>query len=231
MDFLDTRISNWTSEFKNVVDSPNFSWLEIKPMISDHLKLVSYITRLPLFIHMASAIFCMGCSAIYHLWHDFDPKVSSFLARLDYAGISVLIAGSNTPPIWYSFYCEENSFYRILYLSLIYLSCMFCFVVLLVPTFDKPQFMPLRGIMFIICGLLGVLPIFHINALDKKYIDDFEVFPWALGGAFYIIGAIIYMLRIPERCKPKLFDHCGSSHNIFHFFIIAAVLVHYKASV
>lgn len=105
-------------------------------MILESEKLVTSITRIPLFIHMLSAIFCMGCSAIYHLFHDLGPKVSHFLARMDYGGISVLIAGSNTPPAYYSFYCEELRFYQIFYLVLIYTVCAFCFVVLLVPKFD-----------------------------------------------------------------------------------------------
>jgi len=39
--------------------------------------------------------------------------------------------------------------------------------------------------------------------------------PWALfaiGGAIYVAGATIYILRIPERCKPGKFDICGASH-------------------
>lgn len=32
------------------------------------------------------------------------------------------------------------------------------------------------------------------------------------GGAIYIGGAVMYALRVPERCKPGHFDLCGASH-------------------
>jgi adiponectin receptor len=67
--------------------------------------------------------------------------------------------------------------------------------------------------MFVICGLLSVVPIIHMEFFtDAKYLNKFDTFPWALGGALYILGAIIYMLKIPERFRPGKFDICGSSH-------------------
>ena len=38
------------------------------------------------------------------------------------------------------------------------------------------------------------------------YLHDFHSFPWALGGALYILGAVLYMLRVPERFSPGSFD-------------------------
>lgn len=87
-----------------------------------------------------------------------------------------------------------------------YFFCFSSFVVLLVPKFDQPKFRPLRGILFIICGLLSSVPIFHINVLEKKYLNGFYAFPWALGGALYIGGACMYMMKIPERFFPGKFD-------------------------
>jgi len=65
------------------------------------------IQIVPLFIHMVCAIICMGSSAVFHLFSAHSEIAHKTLARLDYAGISIMIAGSNTPPIYYSFYCEE----------------------------------------------------------------------------------------------------------------------------
>jgi predicted membrane channel-forming protein YqfA (hemolysin III family) len=41
---------------------------------------------------------------------------------------------------------------------------------------------------------------------DSRFVADFLTFPWALGGALYIFGAILYMFKIPERFKPGHFD-------------------------
>lgn len=88
-----------------------------------------------------------------------------------------------------------------------YAFCIASFVVLLVPRFDRPKYRPLRGTLFVINGLLSCIPMFHIKLwTDPKYLHGFSTFPWALGGALYIGGACLYMLKIPERFKPGFFD-------------------------
>ena len=53
---------------------------------------------------------------------------------------------------------------------------------------------------------------------------------WWYGGFFYIFGAFIYAKKIPEKHYPKRFDHIGSSHQLFHIFIVIAAFIHLKAS-
>lgn len=36
------------------------------------------------------------------------------------------------------------------------------------------------------------------------------------------------MIRCPERCKPGRFDLCGASHQIFHFAVVSAALLHFS---
>lgn len=48
-----------------------------------------------------------------------------------------------------------------------------------------------------------------------------------LQGLLYIVGAMIYALRIPERFAPGKFDKFGSSHQIFHVFVLAAASTHF----
>jgi len=47
-----------------------------------------------------------------------------------------------------------------------------------------------------------------------------------LQGALYIIGAVIYAARVPERLKPGRFDIWGSSHQIFHVLVLLAAASH-----
>lgn len=54
---------------------------------------------------------------------------------------------------------------------------------------------------------------------------------FGIGGLIYIGGAIIYILRIPERWRPGTFDLCGASHQIFHFAVIIACCLHYYTNV
>ena len=86
-------------------------WLEIvkreKPIVEDVDQYLNYVSRWPLFINMASAAICMGFSALFHLFFVYSPNVSSFLARLDYAGITILIFGSAMPSTNYLYACSE----------------------------------------------------------------------------------------------------------------------------
>jgi adiponectin receptor len=61
----------------------------------------------PLFIFLVSGIICMGSSAFYHLVKDHSHSAQRYFSKVDYAGISIMIAGSSTPPIYYSFMCNE----------------------------------------------------------------------------------------------------------------------------
>ena len=54
---------------------------------------------------MFAAVFCLGCSALFHLVYVKSPKFQSIFSRLDYGGISMLILGSVIPIIYYSFAC------------------------------------------------------------------------------------------------------------------------------
>jgi adiponectin receptor len=57
-----------------------------------------------------------------------------------------------------------------------------------------------------------------------------DLLNWPLGGASYIIGALIYINRIPERFRPGKHDIWGSSHQIFHICVIIGVIFHYFGS-
>jgi len=81
-------------------------WLEMEgPPVSDINSFLNYVSRWPLFAHMASACICLGLSAIYHLFFVYSQNASDIFSRLDYGGIAILILGSTMPPINYLFAC------------------------------------------------------------------------------------------------------------------------------
>ena len=70
----------------------------------------SHLTRWPLAVFLLTAMACLGFSAFFHLFNAVSERTSNFLQCLDYAGIALLITGSNIPVIFYGFYClEENT--------------------------------------------------------------------------------------------------------------------------
>jgi adiponectin receptor len=48
-------------------------------------------------------------------------------------------------------------------------------------------------------------------------------------GALYLVGALLYGYRVPERFVPGRLDLAVNSHNIFHVCVWAACVVHYRA--
>ena len=129
--------------------------------ITDHLETVqilNYTPRWPLVVHALSAVFCLGASALYHLFQIHSKKINSILSRLDYGGISILIMGSSYPPIFYEFCCEPAYGVRNMFLAIITSTSCACFIVTMLPAMNAPKFRPFRGFMFIILGLSAGVP-------------------------------------------------------------------------
>ena len=68
------------------------------------------LRRWPLFIMLVAAIICLSCSTTFHLFGTMSNSINKVLSRVDYAGITFLVAGSCYPPYFYFFYCEKCKF-------------------------------------------------------------------------------------------------------------------------
>ena len=189
------------------------------------------LARWPLYIIIFAAIICLSFSATFHLFGVMNEKYMNILNRFDYGGISLLISGSCYPPYYYFFY--YSALFKYLYLILITVFGVGTFVYSLTDDFNKPQRRCLRGTLFLIFGLCTGVPILHM-AFFGKYIegygDDITLLNWYLGGISYIIGALFYIMRFPEKKFPGKFDFFGASHQIFHVLVFFGALFHFMGS-
>ena len=112
-------------------------------------------------------------------------------------------------------------------MGVLFTACLACFIVSLVPKFDTPQWRPVRGLMYIFLGLSTGSMFIMMALVNDSYITPMTTWIYCLGGYIYIQGAVIYIVRCPERCSPGKFDHCGASHQIFHFAVVIAALMHF----
>ena len=189
------------------------------------------LARWPLYIIIFSAIFCLSFSAIFHLFGVINEKYFNILNRFDYGGISLLISGSCFPPYYYFFY--YSTLFKYLYLILISVFGVGTFLYSLTDDFNKPKRRALRGTLFLIFGLCSGVPIIHMAFFGdyiEGYGDDIILLNWYLGGISYIIGALFYILRFPEKKFPGKFDYFGASHQIFHVLVFFGALFHFIGS-
>lgn len=53
---------------------------------------------------------------------------------------------------------------------------------------------------------MSFAPALHAHYLESKYLVKFNPWGWAIGGGIYILGSVVYALKVPERYYPKKFD-------------------------
>ncbi|KAF9372796.1 hypothetical protein CPB97_001006 [Podila verticillata] len=179
------------------------------------------------YIFMAGAIICLSFSASFHCFHCHSEPVSGQWNRCDYVGIVFLIVGSYYPAIFYGFYCHQAL--QIMYLTLITVFGAATIVAVIRPKFRTPQYRWVRSILFLALGLCGVFPVIHGLfvygfVLAQKAMSLYYMM-WM--GASYVIGALLYGSRTPERFFPGKCDHFGSSHQIFHMMVLMGVVAHF----
>lgn len=172
----------------------------------------------------SGAVICLGISATYHTLSNHSPKINQWGNQIDYLGIVVLISGSFVPSVYYGFYCEpmlQRCYWSMI--STIGVGCVFLSVN---PKFRSPLWRSFRASMFVGFGLSAIFPVLH-----GVYIHGLEQMRYSIGldwvllqGFLYVLGAVVYATRVPERFHPGRYDVWGSSHQIFHGLILLAAM-------
>ena len=91
--------------------------------------------------------------------------MNKIVSRLDYAGITILLAGSFYPHIYYAFFCIPGKIYAefmTLYLSGITGASMFTFCISVIPRFQGRKMRWFRGMLFLLVSILGVIPVGYL---------------------------------------------------------------------
>jgi len=189
--------------------------------------------RWPLFLFLAAACLCLLLSAICHTLCCVN-NIAPWIWRVDYAGIASLIGASFFPPVYYSFLCQ--SLWMRIYLGTITVGCIATLIVSLAPKFGGPAWRVVRAATFAALGSSGIVPITH---QFLYYLSRGQPMPRPLAhatclellmGFLYLLGALLYAKRWPERQFPYVFDYALNSHNLFHLLVVAAALTHVDAS-
>jgi adiponectin receptor len=199
----------------------------IKPFC-DHCSDVHVADKVIFLFFFGGALLCLACSTLYHTVLCHSPDVSSLFHRLDHCGIAILIVGSVIPWLYYGFYCQFYA--KLTYMIIISVLGLATLIVVMWEKFSQPEYRKMRAALFISLGLIAGLPIFHFAILNgfSQALELASIHYMVLMGALYIIGALIYASRIPERFFPGKCDIWFQSHQLFHLFVVAAAFVHYR---
>lgn len=191
------------------------------------LRVATPLPKWPVIVFLLSAFICLIFSTVFHWFHCVDKATWAMLAKLDYVGIAVLIAGSSVPVMYYGF-C--NPVLRWGYIGMLVTICTGCIVVSLVDRFSTPAWRTVRMSLYVGAGLSGGLPMGHMAMFsDQAGGPEMNLLftRVCIMGFLYVFGALLYGFRFPERLWPGKFDYVFSSHQIFHVMVFTAAVVHY----
>ena len=146
--------------------------------------------------------------------------------QLDYLGIVVLMWGSTIPSVYYGFYCEPRLQKR--YWAIVSLLAIACVIATFNSRFRHPNLRPYRALMYTCPGFSALGFVAHGLLLHGWETQNRRMsLNWmGLMMMLNLIGALAYVVRVPERFYPGTFDIYGSSHQILHVMVILAGLAH-----
>jgi hemolysin III len=160
--------------------------------------------RVAAVVFSACVIICFGASALYHR-PTWTPTVRSWLARLDHAGVYLLIAGSYTP---FGLLVMSTE-WAVPVLAIVWSGALAAILVKLLWV-RSPKW--LSATIGLSLGWVAVAAISQLLRLPLA-----GVLLVAAGGLLYTGGAIVYIRRRPDP-MPSILGY----HELFHLLTVAA---------
>lgn len=162
-------------------------------------------------VYAVTGLLLFSVSAIYHrgAW---SPEVKRLLKRLDHTNIMLVIAGSYTPLAWALLEPSKAGWL----LGAIWVGAILG-VAFRVFWTDAPRWLYVP--IYILLGLAALIFIGDFFAANVP-----AAILLCVGGALYIIGAVIYALKRPNP-SPRWFGF----HEIFHVFTVGGFVCHFIA--
>jgi len=190
------------------------------------------LTRWPIVVFLLSACVCLMTSALYHLFNCHSRALNDALLLLDYVGISVLIAGSFFPPIYYGFFCTPTLLW--FYLGAVSMISVSSAVVGVYSGLNPSVFWRwARVLCYSANACFGMLPCGHLGAHWMAGQQS-----WGPAIAYitamlsiYGVGTCIYTFQFPEKYFPGRFDYFLSSHQLWHILVFSAAFLHYFCAI
>jgi hemolysin III len=167
--------------------------------------------RIAAAVFAGSVAFCFGASALYHR-PTWTPPVRAWLARLDHAGVFLLIAGTYTP--FGLLVMSED--WAVPVLTIVWTGAVGATLLKLF-WFRAPKWLSAA-----IGVALGWVSAAAFSQLLKVPAPGLALV--VAGGFLYTVGAAVYVYRRPDP-YPQVFGY----HELFHVLTLGAVGCQYAA--
>jgi hemolysin III len=167
--------------------------------------------RLSATIFAACMAACFGFSALYHR-PTWQPRARSWLARLDHAGIYLLIAGTYTP-LGLLVLSHE---WAIVVLSIVWSGAA---IAILLKLFWPSTPKRLSAAIALALGWVAIVAFTQLLKLPPVALGLLLA-----GGIAYSLGAVVYARR-----RPDPFPHILGYHEVFHLLTLLAAGCQYAA--
>ena len=167
--------------------------------------------RLAAIVFSACLAACFGASALYHR-PTWTPVVRSWLARLDHAGIYLLIAGTYTP---FGLLVLSKG-WAIPVLTIVYTGAAAAIGMKLFWVKSPKVLSALIGLGLGWVGMIAITQLAKVGATGLTLV--------LVGGLFYTVGGVVYALKRPDP-KPAVLGY----HELFHLCTVAAAACQYVA--
>ena len=160
-------------------------------------------------IFASCVAFCFGASAVYHrpTWR---PRPRAWLARLDHAGIYLLIAGSYAP---FALIVLSRG-WAVPVLAIVWGGALAA-IILKLCWVQAPKW--LSAAIGLTLGWVGAVVFPQLLTLSTV-----AIVLVAASGVLYTVGAVVYTRRRPDP-RPQVFGY----HELFHVLTVAAVACEY----
>jgi hemolysin III len=160
-------------------------------------------------IFASCVVACFGASAVYHR-PTWPPRARAWLARLDHAGIYLLIAGSYAP---FGLIVMSKG-WAIPILAVIWSGALLA-IVLKLCWVRAPKW--LSAAIGLTLGWVGAVAFPQLLKLSLT-----AILLVVASGLLYTAGAVVYARRRPDP-RPLVFGY----HEVFHVLVVAAVACEY----
>lgn len=169
--------------------------------------------RVASWLYAATLAAMFGASALYHRIRWNSASARAWMRRLDHAAIFLVIAGTYTP---FALLALEGVLATAL-LALVWAGAAAGLILNVAPV-DVPKW--LGALAYLALGWVGIvaLPGLFAGVGPAAFVLVL------VGGGFYTLGALAYVLRRPDPV-PAVFGY----HEVFHLLVVAAATVHYVA--